>query len=102
MSAEELTSKAKEITALWWLAAVWFLLFTCAALGNSIITAFYGMRWKEMDWQDRIMIGILIFVNWATVMMAFFSRAISRVSRGQLPIQDGDGTRLLHNPNRSG
>lgn len=76
------------------MAIIWFFLFTFAALGNAIITAFYGMRWSQMERQDVVMVFILIFVNWATVMMAFFSKAISRVQKGELPIAEGD-TQLI-------
>ena len=90
---KDLIKEAKRLALS--MAVIWFMLFTFAALGNSIITAFYGMRWVEMDLQDRVMVMILIFVNWATVMMAFFSKAISRVSRGESPITEGGDTQLI-------
>ena len=72
------------------MALVWFCLFTFAALANSVVTALYGMRWSQIDAQDRLVVGLLIFSNWATTMMAFFSKAISRLQKGESPVTDGD------------
>lgn len=72
------------------MAFLWFCLFTCSSLCTAIITAFYGMRWVELDTQDRLMVCLLVFSNWAQVMMAFFSKAIARAQKGEFPIAEGD------------
>lgn len=92
----ELLTKAKEVALTWWIVGAWFVLFTMVSFGTSIVTVFYGMRWMEMDWQDRIMAMILILVNWGTVMMAFLNKAATRVQKGDFPIAEGDENVLTH------
>lgn len=86
----KLLSKAREAALTWAIVASWFFLFTLVSLCMSIVTVFYGMRWVEMDEQDRIMAMILIIANWGTVIMAFLNKAARRVQRGELPITEGD------------
>ena len=76
------------------MAVLWFLLFTFSSLGGAIITAFYGVKWSQLDGQDRFMLCLLIFNGWATTMMAFFSKAIARASKGEPLITEGD-TQLI-------
>lgn len=76
------------------MAIVWFCLFTVVSLCTSIITALYQLRWEVLDLQDKLMVGLLVLANWGTVMMAFLSKAMSRVQHGEFPIESGD-TQLL-------
>lgn len=83
------------------MAFLWFLLFTTTSLSLAIVTAFYGVRWINLDIQDRIMLALLIFGNWGQVMMAFFSKAIARAQKGEFPISEGD-TQILKRTNEPG
>lgn len=87
-------SQTKEKILLWWLVVVWFLLFSISSLCTAIVGALYGMRWNEIEFQDKFVVSLIIFVNWSTTMMAFFSKAVSRVQKGELPLESGD-TQLI-------
>lgn len=90
----DLLSKAKEVALTWWLVVVWVFLFSIVSLCTSITSVFYGMRWSEIDTQDKIMAGFLVMISWGTTLMAFLNKAISRVHEGKLPIENGD-TQLI-------
>lgn len=96
--ARDLLSHAKEKVLLWWIVAVWFLLFSGSALATAIVAALYGMRWNAVERQDKFVICLLVFINWSTTMMAFFSKAVARVQKGELPLVEGD-TQLVQKTN---
>lgn len=83
------------------MATLWLALFTVSSLTNAIVMAFYGVKWSQLDWQDRIMLCLLIFGSWAQVMMAYFSKAIARASKGEPLIIEGD-TQLIPKPQQKG
>ena len=90
----DILSKSKEMWLTWWIVIAWVFLFTLVSLGTAITSVLYGMRWREIDGQDKFIALVLIFIQWGTVMMAFLNKAASRVQRGELPITEEDKTLL--------
>lgn len=72
------------------MAIIWFIMFSVSSLCTTITASLYGMRWTEIEAQDKVLIILLITANWLTVMMAFFSKAIARAQHGEFPIDTGD------------
>lgn len=65
---------------------LWALLFSFSALGSAILSAIVNVDWSKLNAQAKFIIFITVFVNWATVMMAFFSQAARKLEEGKLPI----------------
>lgn len=88
-------SKAKEQFLIYWLVGAYFLLFSFVSLAFAIVTALYACRWVQLDGQDRLVVCLLIFGNWGTVMMAFLNKAVSRLQSGVLPISPDDTSLIV-------
>ena len=86
----EFVAAAKEKILLYWMVGIYVLLFTFNGLATATITAMYGMRWSTMDAQDKTIVMVMVFLNWSNLMLAFFNKAIARVSRGEFPITESD------------
>lgn len=88
-------TKAKEQFLIYWLVGAYFFLFSFVSLAFAIVTALYACRWVQLDHQDRLVVCLLIFGNWGTVMMAFLNKAVSRVQAGSLPIAPDDTNLIM-------
>lgn len=78
-------TNAKAAAIFYRLAVVDFLLFVIVAVASSILTALAGTQWSTSDNQTRLMIVVGIIGSVATTMKAFFSDAMSKVAKGQIP-----------------
>ncbi len=73
------------------IAVIWAIFFTLSTLGTSIVAVLQNVKWSEMSAQSKFITCILIFMNWASAMMAFLSTTIHRIERGRLPINGRSG-----------
>lgn len=85
-----LVSAAKEKLILWWIVGFWTFFFSFSSLCTAIVGALYGMRWAQIETQDKFVVCLIIFINWSITMMAFFSKAAARIQKGELPLSEGE------------
>lgn len=83
-------TKAKEQIIIYWLLGFYFLLFSASALASCALASLIGANWSTLDKQGRYMIALAIFVNWSTIMLAFFNKAATKIQSGDLPIAPDD------------
>lgn len=67
----------------------WLAFYSLSALASSMLTALAGTQWNETDGQTKLMICIGVLGSWCTTLMALFSKAMARVSNGELPFIEG-------------
>lgn len=84
-NALRILTNAKAAAIFYRLAIVDFVLFVISAVTSSMLTALAGTNWSTADKQTRFMITVGIIGSVATTMKAFFSDAMSKVAKGQIP-----------------
>lgn len=87
---KDFITAAKETVLVWWLVGFYGVLFTLAALATAALSSLIGADWATMDTQGHVEVGLAVFANWATMMMAFMNKSISRIQSGQIPISPDD------------
>lgn len=85
-----LLTQAKLNFVQYWIAGVWFVLFSLNALATSIIAALTGAKWDQISGQEKFLICVAIFANWSGVIMAFMSKA-AKATRVPIIGEDADG-----------
>lgn len=88
----EFISKAKEQALLYYMAVAYVVLFSLGGLSSCIIASLIGSDWKTMDTQGKAMICFAVFSNWSTIMLAMLYRSMTKISKGELPISEGDSS----------
>lgn len=83
-------TKAKEQIIIYWLLGFYALVFSLSALASCALASLIGTDWKSMDKQGHLEIYLSVFVNWSTIMLAFFNKSASRLAANQLPIAPDD------------
>lgn len=71
------------------LAIAWGILFSFNALASCVMASLTHVKWSTLDFQDQLLICLAIFGNWSTVIMAFLSKTVARLSSGQPPPTNG-------------
>lgn len=65
---------------------LWAVFFSFNALGTSVLAAIVNVDWSKLNTQAKVIIFIIIFVNWSGTMIAFFTQSAKKIEDGQLPI----------------
>jgi len=74
------------------LTVFWVVFFTFNALAASTLGALTGVEWATLTTQQKVLIGLAIFISWSNTMMAFANQAITRLRKGQDVVPDTNGT----------
>jgi len=79
MTVGDLFSKATLQVLGWRIAVAWFILFSFNSLLTATIAALTGTKWNTLDAQAHFLIVCAILANWTGTIMAFVSKAASKV-----------------------
>lgn len=86
----DLVTMVKDKAIFYWGIILYVLLFSASGLATCILGALVGTQWNTLDGQSKFMICLTVFINWSTIMMAFFSKAANRLKSGDIPISPDD------------
>ena len=69
---------------------MWFCLFSVNSLATSITASLLGTNWMTLSGQQKFEIVVAIIGNWTGTIMAFLSKASSKVAKGIDPLTTGN------------
>lgn len=82
----ELLTKAQEALIYWRLLIIRFVLHSVVTLGLAWTAATQNLDVSSLDGWRTFSLVASIIVLWGDKMIAFFDQTMSRVAKGQLPI----------------
>lgn len=71
------------------IAVFWFLLFSVNSLCTSITASMAGSVWMNLGEQEKFTVIVAIIGNWTGTIMAFLSKASSRIKQDK-PLEPTD------------
>ena len=90
--ATDVLSAAKVKVLEWYMACIWFVLFSIGALCTAILASLVNSDWDNMNHQSKFLMVVAIVGSWTNTMLAFFSKAAKKVERQIMP---DDGTQFV-------
>ena len=86
----EMLNRAKTSILEWRMAICWFILFSVNSLATCLIASLVNCNWSQMDAQAKLLMALTVLANWTGTIMAFVSKAGSRIQQGQPLFPTGD------------
>lgn len=68
------------------------VLFSINSLSTALVASFANAEWATLSPTSKFLLIVVVLQNWTGTMLAFLNKTISRVEKGQFPLDTSLGT----------